>query len=405
MERPTTSRRAVLGVAAGALTLTGLAACSKGSKDTPGEAASSAPAGPPLAIITPAADSTGLPVSAEIEAKADGGELTSVTLVDADGKEIKGAFRLDKSSWVPSDPLKYKTTYTATVVATGTNGVSSTQTATFTTMESPKKRQGAFLWNGDDAVYGVGMPVLLQFKDGYDIDKKNRAGVEKRLFVKSEPHQPGAWRWVSGRVLEYRPEKYWQPGTKIEVRIGLGGHPLGGGDYGETDITAKYSIDGTSREMIVDNKKKTMVAMENGEQKKSVPVSLGKPDKPSFYGTMVIMEQLRKTTFDSSTYGVPSNSAEGYRTDVEFAQRMTWDGQFIHSAPWSVGDQGKRNVSHGCVNVSRDNAEWFFEWAAVGDPIKVLDTEVPVAEGNGWTCWSMSWDEFLKGSALPPPTV
>ncbi|GLZ80182.1 hypothetical protein Afil01_49890 [Actinorhabdospora filicis] len=392
-------------MAAGSVALTGLAACSNGSKDSPGQAASSAPAGPPLAIIAPAADSTGLPVSAEIEAKAEGGELTSVKLVDDKGGEVKGEFRLDKSSWVPSDPLEYKTTYTATVVATGTNGVTSTQTATFTTMASPGKRKGAVLWNGDDVVYGVGMPVIVQFKDNYTIDKDNRAGVEKRLFVKSEPHQKGAWRWVSGAVLEFRPEKYWEPGTKIEVRVGWGGHPLGDGDYGATDITAKYSIDDTAREMIVDNKKKTMVAMENGEEKKTAPVSLGKPSKPSFYGTMVIMEKLRKTVFDSSTYGVPVDSPDGYKTDIEFAQRMTWDGQFIHSAPWSVGDQGKRNVSHGCINVSRPNAEWFFEWANVGDPIQVLNTEEGVTEGNGWTCWNMSWEEFLKGSALPPPTV
>ena len=405
MERPTTSRRAVLGATAGALALTGLAACSKdGDSNTPGAIQSQSPAGPPVAL-EPAANSTGLPVSSEIVATVEGGEVMAVTLTSADGKTVDGKFRPDKSSWVPNDPLEYTTTYTATVTAKGETGGETTATTTFTTMESPKKRVGATLWNADDAVYGVAMPIMVAFKDGYKIDEDNRAAIEKRLFVESEPHQMGAWRWASGNQLEYRPKEYWQPGTKIKVRVGFGGHPFGDGDFGAVDITGEFSITDVKRELIVENKDKTMKAYEDGEEKKSMPVSLGKASRPSFWGTMIIMEKLRKTVFDSSTYGLPTDDPEGYRTDIEFAERMTWDGQFIHSAPWSVNDQGKRNVSHGCVNVSRANAEWVYNWTEIGDPIEVKDTEQEVADGNGWTCWNMSWEDFLKKSALPPPTV
>ena len=52
---------------------------------------------------------------------------------------------------------------------------------------------------------------------------------------------------------------------------------------------------------------------------------------------------------------------EGYRTKIDFAQRLTWGGEFIHAAPWSEGQQGSVNVSHGCVNVSMANGDWLFK--------------------------------------------
>jgi lipoprotein-anchoring transpeptidase ErfK/SrfK len=50
---------------------------------------------------------------------------------------------------------------------------------------------------------------------------------------------------------------------------------------------------------------------------------------------------------------------------------VTWGGVYVHSAPWSVGSQGNANVSHGCINLSPDNAEWYFNTVRVGDPVIV----------------------------------
>jgi len=62
-----------------------------------------------------------------------------------------------------------------------------------------------------------------------------------------------------------------------------------------------------------------------------------------------------------------------------------------------------RNVSHGCVNLSTENAAWLFERAKIGDPVIVKGTEVQLEHGNGWTAWNVSWEEFVAGSALPQP--
>jgi lipoprotein-anchoring transpeptidase ErfK/SrfK len=139
-----------------------------------------------------------------------------------------------------------------------------------------------------------------------------------------------------------------------------------------------------------------MTVKENGAVTRQMPVSLGKPSTPSSSGTMVIMSKAERTVFD--TTGEPGDH---YRVDVSHAQRLTWGGEFIHAAPWSVADQGVNNVSHGCINMSPGDAEWLFSRTHVGDPVTVTGTGQQLVEGNGFTAWNQSWDEYVKGSALP----
>ena len=64
---------------------------------------------------------------------------------------------------------------------------------------------------------------------------------------------------------------------------------------------------------------------------------------------MVVMEKKESTVFDTRDDPDPANR---YVTEIDFAQRLTWGGEYIHAAPWSEDVQGRQNVSHGCVNVS-----------------------------------------------------
>lgn len=176
--------------------------------------------------------------------------------------------------------------------------------------------------------------------------------------------------------------------------------PLSNGKYGDMDRKATAKI-GRSFEMKVDNANKKMTVYENGALVRTIPVSLGKKSTPSSSGTMVVMEKKEATTFDTRDDPDPANR---YVTDIQFAQRLTWGGEYIHAAPWSEHVQGRQNVSHGCVNVSMANARWLFEKTRIGDPITVKGTERKIAAGNGWTAWSLSWSAFIKGSALPVPS-
>jgi lipoprotein-anchoring transpeptidase ErfK/SrfK len=348
--------------------------------------------------VTPATGKKDVPVSAEIGFKVSGGKVTTVALKDASGKAVSGALRDDGSAWVPSKPLKTNKKYDATVTAVDSAGGTKTAGTSFTTMGKPARKTGTGLYLFDDRTYGVAMPVVVEFNPG--IKKKDRAAVQKRMFVKTSPEQPGAWSWTaSGTQAYYRAPNYWKSGTELKVRIAVGGLPTGGGRYGDQDRGATAKI-GRSFVMKVDNKTKKMTVVQDGKTVRTLPVSLGKKSTPSSSGTMVVMEKKAATVFDTTAELGPD---EGYRTEIEYAQRITWSGQYIHSAPWSVGSQGRRNVSHGCVNVSPSNARWLFDKTLIGDPITVRGTEDKLAAGNGWTAWDMSWKEFVKGSALPVP--
>jgi lipoprotein-anchoring transpeptidase ErfK/SrfK len=266
-------------------------------------------------------------------------------------------------------------------------------------MRPAEKRTGTGLYLFDGTTYGVAMPVVAEFDPG--IREQDRAEVQRRLFVRTDPAQPGTWSWVAnGTQAYYRAPEYWKPGTTLTVRLGVGGHPTGDGRYGDRDRAATATI-GRDLRMSVDNGTKQMTVTENGQHVRTMPVSLGKPSTPSSSGTLVVMEKKEHTVFDTTDAPVASDR---YRTDIDYAQRLTWGGEYIHSAPWSEGSQGRRNVSHGCVNLSAANARWLFDRTLVGDPVEVKGTERELTPGNGWTAWDLGWEEFVKGSALPVTT-
>ncbi len=373
------------------------AAPSTGGTATTGSDPSPAPAEPFSLRVTPTKNAKAVPVSAEIGTTVTGGEVTTVKLREVGGGTVAGAMREDGSAWVPAKPLKTDKRYEAEVTAEDAAGKPQTASTTFTTMGRPSRTTGTGLYLFDGDTYGVAMPVVVEFIPG--IKKKDRAAVQRRMFVKTDPPQPGTWSWTpSGTQAYYRAPEYWRTGTELTVRIGVGGLPTGGGRHGDQDRSATAKI-GRSFVMSVDNKSKKMTVTEDGKAVRTIPVSLGKKSTPSSSGTMVVMEKKAETVFDTRA----EMGADGYVTDIQYAQRLTWSGQYIHSAPWSVGDQGRRNVSHGCVNVSPSNARWLFDKTLIGDPVTVKGTGDKLTSGNGWTAWDVTWEQFVAGSALPVP--
>ncbi|SDY90948.1 L,D-transpeptidase catalytic domain [Micromonospora pattaloongensis] len=350
---------------------------------------------PPTVALTPGGNAADVPVSTELGVSVTGGKVTEVAVTDAKGAKVDGVMRADGASWLPDRALRYSQSYTARVTAVNNKGKTTSQSTTFTTMKKPAKQTKTTLYVKDNETYGTALPVAVDFDPG--IPKDKRADVQRRLFVTTDPPQPGVWHWTDdGKQVMYRAPEFWQSGTKIGVRAALGGLPMGNGSYGDSDRGASAKI-GDKVSLEIDGKTKQMKVFKGDKLTKKIPVSLGKPGTPSSSGKMVIMEKFEFTVFDTT------GSADPYVTPVDDAQRLTWGGEFIHSAPWSVGSQGYDNVSHGCTNVSPEDANWLMKVTHVGDLVTVTGTEAKLDPGNGWTAWNMSWEEYVKGSALPVP--
>jgi lipoprotein-anchoring transpeptidase ErfK/SrfK len=387
------------------LTATGLAlsvplalgACSASpaskSATTAAKGRAAAGSAAPTVLVSPKVNATKVPISVEIGTTADNGVVSAVSLASASGQQVAGAMRRDGSSWVPSAPLAFGQHYTATVTVTGIEGRTTQTSTSFVTMSKPVTKPISTSFNLiSGGTYGVAMPIVIDF--GTSIPKASRQAVQDRLFVASSPTQVGAWRWVSDREVVYRPQSYWKPGTTLAVRSALGGVPIGGRLL-DKDRAANVTI-GRDLEMSVTNRNHMITVTSNGKVIKRYPISMGKASTPSWSGQFVIMDRLPATVFDTLDEG-----PGGYRVAVKYAERLTWSGMFLHSAPWSVYAQGHTNVSHGCVNIGPSNAKWIYQNSMVGDPVSVSGTPRRVAEGNGWTAWDMSWADFIKGSAVP----
>ncbi|MEV0002162.1 Ig-like domain-containing protein [Micromonospora sp. NPDC050980] len=385
-------------VLAAAMALT--SACTGGGGDKPSSWQGGGDGGekPPKAAATisePAADAKDVPATTAITFTTTEAQQTAVELKDATGEAVEGTLAADGKSWQPDDALDYGQTYTATVTATGDDGKPATATSTFTTMAKPDKQVRVSSFLGDNQVVGVGMPLIVKF--GRAIAPDYRDDIQRRMTVTATPAQDGIWHWISPTEVHYRPKTFWKANSTVSYQVRAAGLPLGDGWYGRSDLTVDIKI-GPSFVMTVDNRTKRMTATKDGKKVKTILVSLGKKSTPSSSGTMVVIEKLRHTVFDTMEELGPE---EGYRTEIDYAQRLTWGGEFIHAAPWSEGVQGKTNVSHGCVNVSMKDGNWLFANTRLGDPITVKGTERKLKNGNGWTDWNMSWDEYVKGSALP----
>jgi lipoprotein-anchoring transpeptidase ErfK/SrfK len=307
---------------------------------------------------------------------------------------VKGTLSADGLSWQSNGKLSFGTTYTVTAALTGSAAHRIGSFSTVAASAASSVRVSSVL--GDHKVYGVGMPIILKL-DRALVTPVSRATFENALLVKSQPPTTGAWGWINGREVHFRPQAYWAAGSKIHLEVNTAGRDLIGGLWGRTDLTVDFTI-GRRRELLADAVTKQLRVIETGKLVRTIPVSLGKPSRPSSSGIMTIIDKRPTALFDSSTYGLPVDAPDGYRTKVQYAMRLTWGGEFIHAAPWSVSDQGHRNVSHGCLNVSTANAAWLFARVQVGDPVAVTRTGTPVAVGNGWSDWSVPFTTWTARS-------
>jgi lipoprotein-anchoring transpeptidase ErfK/SrfK len=143
-----------------------------------------------------------------------------------------------------------------------------------------------------------------------------------------------------------------------------------------------------------------MTVRKNGKVVRTIPITTGKEGFTTRAGIKVIVTKERYRVMDSTTVDIPAGSADSYRLKVEYAMRLTWSGEFLHAAPWSVSSQGHRNVSHGCTGMSTANARWLYDNSNIGDVVEFVNSPRGLESGNGYTDWNVAWAKWTAGSAL-----
>ncbi|HET8643809.1 MAG TPA: Ig-like domain-containing protein, partial [Pseudonocardiaceae bacterium] len=342
--------------------------------------------------ITPADQATGVSPVEPVRVTATEGTLTEVAMTNPANKLVAGELGGDRKSWTSGEPLGYGRTYKIVVTGSGPDGEATTVTSSFTTLQ-PRAVTFASMNPLQGQVVGVGQPIAVYFDEPIG----NKELAEQSISISTTPRVEGAFYWFSDREVHWRPQEFWRAGTQVVADIRIYGRDLGNGVYGEQDRRISFSV-GDAVVAEADGASHKMVVKINGVVAREMPVSLGKPAAPSSDGVHVVTELHPKKLMDSSTYGVPVDSPEGYRTEVEWAVRISNGGEFVHSAPWSVRDQGRRNVSHGCINASPENAKWFFDTVKKGDVVIIRNSGGPVLKSwDGFGDWQIPWPQWQAG--------
>ncbi|AYG83381.1 L,D-transpeptidase 2 [Streptomyces hundungensis] len=334
----------------------------------------------------------------EITAKGKDGRLTDVTAVDGNGRYLAGELAADGTRWHSTAPLVAGAHYTVKVSTENEDGSPGLRTLTFDTEAAKDALEVEF---GPDAgKYGVGQPITAQLSRPVK-DKAARAVVERALKVESTPSVEGAWYWVDDKVLHYRPKEYWPTHATINVHSNLQGVKIADKLYGGAAKPLKITT-GDKIEAITDAAGHYMTVKRNGEVINTIPVTTGKPGFSTRNGVKVVLGKQYFVRMRGETVGISSSSADAYDLPVYYATRVTWSGEYVHAAPWSVGSQGSANVSHGCTGMSTGNAAWFFETINEGDIVKVVNSigDDMTPFDNGFGDWNVSWDKWRTGSVL-----
>lgn len=425
----------VAAVATGAIGLLTLTACSGGSSNhstspaaqnssvssssdnRPSPTPSSTPAAPP-AVITTAAAASQVSPSEPVTVQIANGKLTDVTMTNPEGKKVTGQLGAGGTSWHNTEDLGYSKTYK--IVARGVNadGVAVTKTSEVTTV-TPGNQTAVYLDRTGDyaltagATYGVAILPEMYF-DEQIVTKADKDAAAKAVTVVTTPHVDGAWAWADNNRMLWRPHSYWPSGTKVTINANIYGVKLGDGLYGQADQSVSFSIGRKQVTIATDSApvavNKVRVYNAAGQVIRTMNTSMGQHggvtvngNYINFYtldGTYTVLEHDNPAYMSSDSYGLPSSNPQGYaREPIYWSTKISVDGIYLHELNTTIWAQNSgQDVSHGCLNLPTDNAQWFFQNSLIGDPVVVQGNpnapKIKVWQGGGW---SVPWSAWLTG--------
>ena len=349
--------------------------------------------------VSPAFGAEGITPIAPLTVKVTDGVITKLTMTNPDGVAVKGKLAADKTSWTVAEDLGYGRTYTVTGTAKGENGKAKKIEGQWTTL-TPFAEITTNVSPGDDAVVGVAAPIIIRF----GFEAQDPALIEKNVKVVTDPEVEGAWAWIvhdgdDYASLDWRPKKYWPANTKVHVEANMYGLKFADNYYGGYDVTSDFTI-GRNQVVYADATSHELVVKRDGETVAVYAASygsgddIGDPNRVTRSGIHIVMDKKEHTKMSNPEYGYVN-------LDEYWAVRISNNGEFIHQNQGTVDAQGNTNVSHGCVNLSAEHAQQYFESAIYGDPVEVTGTSVELSAADGDVYdWAIPWSEWNSMSAL-----
>lgn len=342
----------------------------------------------------PGADVASSPFSVAV----DRGALRGIRVTDPAGRPVPGRIARDGRSWRPLAPLARGTRYTAEALAVDADGRTAVARAAFTTLRD--HFTGRYN-TGQDQTVGTGMIISIEFSRPLT----DRAAVQHAITVTARPAVLAAPHWFGARRLDFRPQRYWTPGTRVTLSLRLRGVEGAPGVYGVQDEDVNFVV-GREQTTTVDARAHTLTVRHGNQVVRVLPVSAGGGDHPTYDGVMVISEKHPMTRMNGQTVGF---GGVYDIQDVPHALRLTDSGTFVHGNYWSDDTVfGNDNTSHGCIGLQdvkgggdgRTPAAWYFDNALIGDTVEVTNGGGPtVAPDNGLSGWNMPWPQWIAGAS------
>ncbi|WP_406282537.1 Ig-like domain-containing protein [Embleya sp. NBC_00896] len=406
--------RAVLPTLAVCVALLGVGACGGGGGDDekktkdPGVAATKGTGGggdapqtsKAVVTIVPKDGATDVATDGALKVSAVAGKLTQVTVTTSEGKAVEGTLSPDGATWTPGAALQTGTKYAVSATATDAAGLLSAMQSSFTTLTPANTNYGVFNIDAN-ATYGVGMIVSLEFTKAVT----DKAVVNQAVTVTSEPAVDVKGHWFGDKRLDFRPEKYWAPGTKVTLHLNLDGKQTSPGVYGKQKKDVTFTV-GRAQTSVADNTAHTLTVTRDGAVLKKLPASLGDAQFTTYNGKMTIMSKEPTVHMQSQSIGL--DKGEFDIPDVPHGMRLSVTGTYVHGNYWRKPPPfGKENTSHGCVSLQDVKgggdpnmaAAWFYKESLIGDVVEVINSpDKVIAADNGWSGWTMAWDKWTATS-------
>ncbi|MFF8618990.1 Ig-like domain-containing protein [Streptomyces sp. NPDC015350] len=356
--------------------------------------------------ISPKNGATNASINNDAKVTVTKGKLSEVVMTTSAGAAVKGTLSADGKSWKPDVQLERSTTYKITATAKDSKGREAHENSSFTTVSPANSFIGNFTPE-DGSTVGVGMPVSINFNKPIT----DRKAVQSGITVTSSSGQQVVGHWFNSQRLDLRPEDYWQGGSTVTLKLALDGVEGADGVFGVQQKTVTFKV-GRNQVSTVDAKAKTMTVTQDGKTIKTIPISAGSSDNPTYNGQMVISEKFKETRMNGATVGFTDDDGKGEYDikDVPHAMRLSTSGTFIHGNYWGARSIfGSANTSHGCVGLadvkgagdSGQPGAWFYNNSLIGDVVIVKNSpDKTITPDNGLNGWNMSWSQWTAGSAV-----